>query len=64
VLAGDWRQAAPAKAKSRAVTIAILAFGGGEILTWTPWPVWILGGLLALHAGWLVGYRIGARLGR
>ena len=34
---------------------AVLAFGGGEVWVMTSYPVWILGSLLALHAGWLCG---------
>ena len=37
------------------MTDYILAFGGGEILTFASWRAFIGVGLLALHAGWLVG---------
>lgn len=33
----------------------VLTFGGGEIYVWTPYPVWLIGGFLALNAGWLCG---------
>ena len=46
------------------MTDYILAFGGGEILTFASWRAFIGVGLLALHAGWLCGVALVARLGR
>lgn len=37
------------------MTDYILAFGGGDTFVWASWTAFIGVGLLALHAGWLVG---------
>jgi hypothetical protein len=40
----------------------ILTGFGGEVWVQLSYPVWVIGGILALHAGWLTGYWLGAKL--
>jgi hypothetical protein len=37
--------------------MTLISFGG-EVWTFVPYPVWLIGACLALHAGWFAGIAI------